>query len=203
SEILVGLHRRRTPSDSLLGQFAQGLIDGLNRQIIIVRYTIPVNTIRKIIVAVPARAQYETGFYRWVERISRLSIEIGCRINFHASEETARLIRGYLNHYHPLVRDEYSPFDSDSSLELLAQETGSENLFVLITARKGTISYEKRMTKMQFMLTKYFSDKNLIIVYPDQEGEVDEVANFYEPHGSIQHGSWMNQWLSKWISKIG
>ena len=203
SEILVGLHRRRTPSDSLLGQFAPGLINGLNRQITIVRYTISINTIRKIIVAVPERAQYETGFYRWVERLLRMSEEIGCRIDFHATEETSRLIRGYKNRYHANVRDEYSEFDDDVSLELLAQETGQENLFVLITARKGTISYEKRMSKMQFMLTKYFNDKNLMIIYPDQEGKVDEIANFSEPHGSIDHSSWMSQWFSKWISKIG
>ena len=203
SEILVGLHRRRTPSDSFLGQFAQGLISGLNRQITIVRYTISINTIRKIIVAVPERAQYETGFYRWVERLLRMTEEIGCRIDFHATEETARLIRGYKNRYHPNVRDEYSQFDDDVSLELLAQDTGQENLFVLITARRGTISYEKRMSKMQFMLNKYFNDKNLMIIYPDQEGKVDEIANFSEPHGSIDHSSWMSQWFSKWISKIG
>jgi len=203
SEILVGLHRRRTPSDSLLGQFAQGLISGLNRQIIIVRYTIPINTIRKIIVAVPERAQYETGFYRWVERVLRVTAEIGCRIDFHATEETSHLIRAYKNRFHPNVRDEYSPFDDDVSLELLAQETGAENLFVLISARKGTISYEKRMSKMQFMLSKYFSDKNLMIIYPDQNGEATDTTNFTEPHGSIYHSSKMSQWFSKWISKIG
>ena len=204
SEILIGLHRKQKPSDSLLGRFAQGLIEGLDRQIIIVNFLIPANTFRKIVVAVPERAQYESGFNRWVERLSRFALETGCRIEFHATEETAELIRAYINHYHPLVRDEYAPFDPDVSLEALASEIRDDHLFVLVTARHGSVSYERRMAKMQFELNKHFSGKNLMIVYPEQGGETSNLPTFSSPNAQpLTNPSFVNRWLSKWMSKIG
>ncbi|MDO5762342.1 MAG: cation:proton antiporter, partial [Bacteroidales bacterium] len=66
SELLIGMHRRRHSDESFLGMFANGLIKRLSRQIIIVSMQIPANTIRKIVVAVPEKAEYEKGFYRWI-----------------------------------------------------------------------------------------------------------------------------------------
>lgn len=204
SEIIIGLHHRQSPKDSLLGRFAQGLIGGLARQILILHYTIPVNTFRRIVVAVPARAQYEPGFCRWMERVARLAIEIGCRILFHATEETASLIQSYMNHYHPLLRDEYKPFGEDESLASLADEVNDDHLFVLVTARHGTISYEKRMNHLQQELLQHFTQKSFIIVYPDQEGEALSDLTFSEPHGrDVNNPSRLSRWLSKWISRIG
>jgi hypothetical protein len=162
------------------------------------------NTFRRIVVAVPERAQFEPGFYRWVERVARLAIEIGCRVEFHAHEETAQLIQGYLNHYHPLIRDEYRPFSSDASLEEFANSLSDDHLFVLVTARHGTISYEKRMSRMQVMMQKYFAQKSFMLVFPDQQGEAVDVPTFIEPHIHGTSGSSpINRWLSRWIRKIG
>lgn len=204
SEIIFGQHRRRADDDTFLGRFASGLIDSLTRQIIIVHFGIAANTFRRIVVAVPERAQFEPGFYRWVERVARLAIEIGCRVEFHAHEETAQLIQGYLNHYHPLIRDEYQPFSSDVSLEEFANSLSDDHLFVLVTARHGTISYEKRMSRMQVMMQKYFAQKSFMLVFPDQQGEAVDVPTFIEPHIRNTSGSSrINRWLSRWIRKIG
>lgn len=204
SEIVIGLHRKRTPDDSLLGRFAQGLIDGLDRQIIIVNFLMPANTFRKIVVAVPERAQFESGFHRWVERVARLALETGCRIEFNATEETAGAIRAYLNYFHPLVRDEYAPYSDGISLEALSKDVRDDYLFVLVMARHGTISYERRMGKMQHEVGKHFSGKSLMIVYPEQRGDAAEMQLFGEPHiHPVARQSRINQWLSKWISKIG
>lgn len=204
SEIIIGLHHRTSPNDSMLGRFAPGLVNTLERQIIIVNLLVPINTLRSIVVAVPERAQFEAGFTRWLERISRMAVELGCRICFHATEETAEIIRGYLSQYHPLIRDEYSAFDNDASLEEFAVNLNDDHLFVLVTARHGAISYERRMAKMQFMLRQYFTDKNLMIIYPEQGEANSNASTFINPHIQSDHvASGVNRWLSKWIGKIG
>ena len=88
SEILIGIHDQQNGDKSYYGQFANTLIQSMDRQLIIVDYNTPVNTIRKIVVAVPERAEYEVGFYRWVCRLARLAGEIGCRIEFRTTEAT-------------------------------------------------------------------------------------------------------------------
>ncbi len=204
SEIIIGLHRRRHPTDSFLGRFAEGLVDGLTRQVVIVNFRIPINTIRRIIVAVPEQAQFETGFYRWVERIGRMGVELGCRLTFYASETTAEAIRTYLNNWHPLLRDEYKLFTRDDRVEDLAQHVSSDHLFVLVAARYGSMSYSMSMRKMEKMLEHHFADKSLMVIYPEQGGAMEEQTSFSAPHqGVTNRTSRITRWLSRWMSKIG
>ncbi|MBO7267637.1 MAG: cation:proton antiporter [Bacteroidaceae bacterium] len=96
SELILGLHHKRKITESYLGTVASELLDRINRQVIIVNYLMPVNVVHRIIVAVPERAELEAGFYQWVERVSRMGEQLGCRIDFHAHPDTIRLIRPYI-----------------------------------------------------------------------------------------------------------
>lgn len=203
SEIVIGMHRKRSAGDSLLGRFIPGLVTGMRRQICIVDFRIPVNTFRRMVVAVPPKAQFEPGFYRWIERVTRLSIEIGCRICFHAEEQTAELIRAYEQQCHPLVRDEYRISDADIRLAALADELNEDHLLVVVTARKGTISYDKRMAQLPTRLAEKLPGISRLIVFPDQEGEPDSELSFSAPHGQELRQSAITIWLSKWIRKMG
>ena len=64
SEIIIGLHEMTGPSDNFWGMFTENLFTELNRQIMIARFGQPINTIRRIQVAVPSRAEFEPGFHR-------------------------------------------------------------------------------------------------------------------------------------------
>lgn len=203
SEVVIGMHHRRSAGDSLLGRFIPGLVGGMLRQICIVDFRIPVNTFRRIIVAVPPKAHFEPGFYRWVERVTRLSIEVGCRICFHAEEQTAELIRAYENQCHPLVRDEYRVTDAEVRLANLAAELAEDHLLVIVTARKGTISYEKRMAQLPTQLAAMLPTVSRLIIFPDQAGEAGDVVSFSAPHGQEIRQSAITRWLSKWIRKMG
>ena len=97
-------------SPKFWGEFHQSLFNGLSRQIIMARIKQPLNTIRRIQVAVPSRAEFEPGFYRWVERLARLSGNLDCRIQFHGREETLALINEYITNRHQEVRAEYTLF---------------------------------------------------------------------------------------------
>ncbi len=204
SELVVGLHHRQPGDSSLLGRLAQGLIERIERQVIIADFTVPINTVRRIVVAVPPNAQFETGFYRWVERLARLALEIGCRVAFHAHADTAPLIQAYMAHFHPLVRDEYKTADAETLLDELIPDTAPDHLVVLVGARRGTISYDRRMEKSQGDIVRRLDGRSLLIVIPDQEGGATDTPTFSEPRGrELPHTSRASAWLSKWMARIG
>ena len=91
SEIILGLHNHDNSPRVFWGDFAQSVFNGLSRQIIIARCTQPFSTLRAIRVAVPSRAEFEPGFYRWLERLCRFAGGIGCRIIFNGREDTLKL----------------------------------------------------------------------------------------------------------------
>ena len=73
SEIIMGMHVHTDVNPKFWGEFLQSLYNGLNRQIVLTRFVQPLNTLRRIQVAVPSRAEFEPGFHRWLERLARMS----------------------------------------------------------------------------------------------------------------------------------
>ena len=181
SEIIMGMHVHTDINPRFWGEFIQSLYNGLNRQIILMRFVQPMSTLRRIRVAVPSRAEFEPGFHRWLERLSRLAGQLDCRIQFHGRHESLELIKQYINNRHPNVRAEYTYMAHWNELPQLAADIADDHLFVVVTARKGTISYKNALERLPDELQKHFSGKNLMIIFPDQHGDTkDERMSFTE-----------------------
>lgn len=203
SEVIIGLHAKTGGDNSLIGNFANQLVKDLSRQVTIVNYVIPPLSIRRIVVAVPENAEYEGGFRRWVERLSRLASEIGCRIVFNATENACNRIMHYLQLYHRNVRAEYKLFAMSEGLSQLADSVNPDHLLVIISARPTTMSYKGHINKKQAEINKYFPDSSLMIIYPDQSDQSQDTT-FADPHGNEHvESSKIGIWLSKWVSKMG
>ncbi len=181
SEIIMGMHVHTDINPRFWGEFIQSLYNGLNRQIVLTRFVQPMETLRRIQVAVPSRAEFEPGFHRWMERLCRVAGQLDCRIQFHGRNESLVLIAEYINNRHPNVRAEYTSMIHWNELPKLAADISEDHLFVVVTARKGTISYKNALERLPDELQKYFSGKNLMIIFPDQYGNTkDELMSFTE-----------------------
>jgi Kef-type K+ transport system membrane component KefB len=205
SEIVMGLHRRRrNVGGSFYGRFAEGLVESMPRQLVIVNFLIPINTITRIVVAVPERAEYENGFNRWMERLARMAREIGCKIVFHATEHTNTFIMRYMKRFNQGVRAEYQLLESWDDLLMVSGDISFEHLFVVITARPGSLSYQNSFEQLPDQIIRYFSNNSLMIVFPDQQGETVDNTLFSEPMTHSYTGSSkVSNWLSNWIGKMG
>ena len=174
TEVIMGMHVHTNQNAKFWGDFIQSLYNGLNRQIMLVRFVQPLPTLRRIRVAVPSRAEFEPGFHRWLERLCRLAGELDCRIEFHGRQESLALIDEYINSRHHSVRAEFTRMEHWNELPQLAAHIADDQLFVVVTARKGTISYKNALDRLPDELQKYFSGKNLMIIFPDQYGHQTE-----------------------------
>lgn len=199
SEIVMGMHSDDEEDGKFWGEFIPGLFSGLNRQISLVRCLRPLNTIRRIQVAVPSRAEFEPGFYRWLERLARVAENLECRIQFHAKHETLALISQYVQNRHPEVHAEYTYMAHWIDMPKLADGVADDHLFVVITARKGTISYKSALERLPEELTRYFSGKSLMIIFPDQYGEPVGAMTFAEPQHHEQRSAY--EVLITWFRK--
>ena len=197
SEIIIGMHRRRSEGDSFWGAYTQGLITDINRQIMICRFNRPLNTLRRIVVAIPSRVEFEYGFYRWVERLARLAGNLGCRIAFHGRQDSLKLIEAYIKGHHPQVRAEYVLMEHWK--ELTSIEINDDQLLVVITARMGTVSYKASFEYLPRELTQHFNDCSLIILYPDQNGQPQDAMTFTAPQQQTEESAYAH--LSEWLQQ--
>lgn len=200
SEIIIGMHMHPERSPKFWGEFHQSLFNGLSRQIIMARVIQPLNTIRRIQVAVPSRAEFEPGFYRWLERLSRMARNLDCRIQFHGRTETLALINEYIQNRHHEVRADYALMNHWNEMPQLAAQISNDHMLVVITARKGTVSYKTALERLPEEITRFFSGTNLMIIFPDQYGDSSgDQLTFAEPQHQEEISAYeaFSQWLRK------
>ena len=88
TDVIIGMHCKNCAGDTLFGNLTGALLEDLYQEVMIARFLMPVNTLRRIIVTVPAKAEYEAGFLKWVEQICRLATALGGGVYFYAGKDT-------------------------------------------------------------------------------------------------------------------
>lgn len=111
TDVIIGLHRKVNIVDSFFGMLAENLLKGLHREVMIAKFLIPINTIRRIIIAVPPKAEYEAGFQKWVEHFCRMGGTLGCRVHFFANEETTVQLQALVKKKYGQTLTDFSRLD--------------------------------------------------------------------------------------------
>lgn len=210
SEIVIGMHTHFSSSTKFWGQFHQSLFNGLNYQIIMARLMQPLSTLRRIVVCVPSRAEFEPGFYRWLSHLCRLAENLDCRMEMHGRPDTLQLIREYISNNFPNARVELVDMEHWNQLPDLAARINDDHIFVIVTARKGTVSYKTAMDRLPDEITRFFSGKNLMIIFPDQFGvdKTDKMTFAQSQHTEDKSaysalGSWLHRKLRRFLVRNG
>lgn len=187
TDVIIGMHRKATIIDSFFGAKIEQLLKATNQMVVMTRCFIPVNTVTRIVVAVPPMAQFETGFGRWVRAIGNLAREIGCRVIFCCHPDTQPLIRGVLHRGRYDIRHEYRDVEQWEDFVLLSNRILEDDLFILVSARESSVSHNNDMADIPGFLQKYFSRNNLIVLYPEQFGQAEPINTFVDPMSSDIH----------------
>ena len=203
TSIITGLHRKANITDSYFGMLAGNLLKGLNCEIIISKFLIPVNTIKRIVIAVPPKAEYESGFPRWLEHFCRMGSTLGCRVHFFANEQTIVRLQTWIKKRHKQVLTDFSLLEDWNDLLVLTGQVSYDHLLVIISARPGTISYDNSFEKLPRQLGKYFSNNSLIVLYPNQSGEPLDSSFFSKLYTDTEtrHYEKVGKWVYKWFKK--
>ena len=108
-----------------------------------------------------------------------------------------------MDKFHSGVRAEYSELDSWDDLLLLTGQVSYDHLLVIVSARKGSISYQTSFENLPEQITRYFSNNSLLLVYPDQLGDPQEIISFSSPRGQSENRIYDNvvRWFYKWFKK--
>lgn len=181
TEVFLGLHRRQTVIDSFFGAKVEALLRATNRMIIITRLMIPVSTVTRIVVYAPPKAEYETGFSRWVRALARLTRQVGCRIIFCTPRDMQPLIRSVIYQENYGIRCEFREVEDWDDFIVASSHIRPDDLLCMIGARVNSVSYGQVMSEMPSYLQRYFAAHNLVFIYPEQFGEAHAVTTFVDP----------------------
>jgi hypothetical protein len=204
TDVILGMHRKSLVIDSFFGPKIEHLLKTTNKMLLISRCYVPLNTITRIVVSVPPKAQYETGFRRWVVKVGNLAREIGCRLIFCCHPETRPLIRGVLHSERLEIRNEYRDVEQWDDFVLLANRILDDDLLVVVSARRTSVSFSADMDSIPGFVQRYFSHNNLIVLYPEQFGEEDKLTTFVDPLSTDMNLAPLSIWMriSEWYRSV-
>ena len=181
--VVIGLHQKAGILDSFFGSLTASLLKGTFREVIVARLMMPVNTLKGIVVVVPPKAEYETGFIRWVTHLCRMSSQTGCHLRFRTDSATAQNIETAISGIAPGVAYSMDVADGVPFAELMSVNVKSEQLLVVVKARSGSVSYDPAFDRLPALLNKDFPTANLMVIYPEQV-ERPDVMSFSDPRAN-------------------
>lgn len=204
TDIVIGLHKKSSLVDSFFGTLTESLLNGTRREVIISKLTMPVNTLRRIVVFAPDKSEYELGFAKWVKQICRMALQLGCHVQFFTTVRTLDNIRKIVIKREAETYCEFIEIDNSDDLQVLSTHVNYDHLLVVISSRKGSISYMSSFDKLPAQISKYFSNCSLMMIYPDQNGEAQEVLTFSDPLWQQNKPNVydnVGKWIYKWFRK--
>jgi hypothetical protein len=175
SDVVLGLHNKSTASDSFFGNMTDSILGGVNRMIYIYKSVQPMSTIKRVVVATPPKCEFESGFNKWCNRVFTLTSQTGGELVFYCTKETKEAIMEVAKQSKTSVNINYFLLADWEDFLILTREVKFNDLLLVVTARKQSISYTPELEKLPKQLGNYFSDNSFIVLYPEQfkEGEFD------------------------------
>lgn len=165
--IILGWHKSKTSFRNLFGNVLKNLLEKTDRMVMVLKTPSSFNKVKKIHLLCPENAQYEKGFYLWLDTLNHLikKLQIKARIDCNSSQ-TLEAIRLYANKTSTQKYFDFQQHESYSIIHKNIQNSESE-LVIFVHSRKRNISYHKYFE--QFMNTSMTSlnKNNIVIIYPE------------------------------------
>ena len=150
-------------------QDAESMVERTSTSIAIYHEHQPLNTVSRLLVAVPRYAEKEHDFISCFGQVRRLSSQIGARVVFFANEETQRALQALCRRPGKFLRASYREMEDWEDVLMIAKEMEADDMVVMISARHATASFNPLFKQIPDMLERFFGEHSWLLIYPQQQ----------------------------------
>lgn len=168
TDVIIGWNEKVRATNKIFGTTLDNILHSSNQMIWVSKIVQPLNTFRTMAVVLPPNIEIEFGFIRLIDKIKLLSRHTGANIRFFCSPSSIPQLELQLNESKPAVEAKFNEFDAWEDFLVLSREVNKDDLMVIISARKGTVSYSNYLDKVPAKLSRYFTENSFIVIYPTQ-----------------------------------
>jgi nucleotide-binding universal stress UspA family protein len=172
TDLILGFHEKMGNNDTFLGSFIEGILAKSNVTTFIYNSSQPISTVKRHIVIVPDKAEYEFGFSFWLSKIWNIATNSGAKISFFSTEKNIRLLR-QISEKHP-INVEFNVFTDWDDFLILSREVNNDDNLIVVLSRKNFLSYHPAMSRIPIYFSKYFKSNSYIFIYPTQSISMQE-----------------------------
>ena len=167
TDVLIGLHQNAGRND-FLGLKAENILRRVRETVHIYKPHQPINTIKRMLVVVPPKAELEPGFLHWLSNVVTLAEHSGFQTIFYGAQETLIQIEQVGQRLSAQLTMHFKEFTDWDDFLIFSREIKKNDLFVIVSSRKDHVSYLKQFNKLPHYLINYFDQYSFLIIYPKQ-----------------------------------
>ncbi|MBI4648609.1 MAG: cation:proton antiporter, partial [Bacteroidia bacterium] len=179
--IIMGWPEKESLMDKIFGHKIINIIETVEKNIILCTLKKPVNTCRKIKLICPPSIELEKGFHYWLNKIFYLAGELSTGIEFYCSSATRHETVEFLKNTRHKVTVLFQEFAFPENLRKFSDNISRDDLLIIVSPRKGAVSYTNDFEQIPKRLDKYFKKNSIIIIYP----MINEIISRYEKYHDI------------------
>jgi Kef-type K+ transport system membrane component KefB len=187
TDIILGLHKQHSISDSMLGKLTEGILSKVQVTAFIYQSIQPLNTVGKYVIVIPKNAEKELGFVHWLLRVWNIGRNTGAKLVFFAHQDVLEYLQEVQKKFS--IEAQFNEFPDWEDFLILSREVKENDALMVIMSRKSGESFSPVMQKLPKYLNKYFSKNNFILVYPLQ-------IDLEDPYAKTGGTSFLNPLLS-------
>ena len=149
-------------------QDVSNLVEHTSKSVIVYHESQPINTINRLVVAVPRYAEKERDFITCFGLVRRLAGELGAKVVFYAHPDTQVALQTMCRRPGKYLRASFRTMEGWEEISILSQTIMDNDMLILLSSRKSTASYNPLFEDIPTMLGEHFTDYNSMVVYPEQ-----------------------------------
>ena len=149
-------------------QDVTNMVEHTSKSVIVYNEVQPINTINRLVVAVPRYAEKERDFITCFGLVRRLAGELGAKVIFYAHPDTQVALQAMCRRPGKYLRASFRTMEGWEEISVLSQTIMDNDMLILLSSRKSTASYNPLFEEIPTMLSLHFTEYSSMVVYPEQ-----------------------------------
>jgi len=170
TDIIIGVPGKPTLADLLFGRAIELLITNSVQNVYLFNPAIPNNLFRKIHIFIPPNIEKEKNFKHILDRVISLAGKTSAPVEFHCFPGSSFAPAEHLRKNRHQGNYKSNHYTDEKDLPDITQLLGRDDLPVIITPQRGSLSYSTAYDSWRKRLIKKTGEQGYIIVYPGMAG---------------------------------
>ncbi len=166
--LIIGWPSKAGIIDKIAGEKVDSIITTVNRNIFVCSLSESLVSLKRIVLVSPPIAEKENGFSLWANKIFRLATELSIPVIHFGEVEVDDALKERIKIKQFNVKKDFVKFEDWDDFLVLSRQIKDDDLLVIVSARKNSVSYISYFDNIFAKVEKYFSQNNRIIIYPQQ-----------------------------------
>ncbi|MBA3680242.1 MAG: cation:proton antiporter, partial [Bacteroidetes bacterium] len=185
TDILISYKAQHGASNLIFGNISENLLSKSKQSVIISKILQPLNSFKRIVVVLTPNAELENGFVRMSAKLNGILKQIGSESHIYGLSNTLDYFSAEINDKKK-VFFKYNVVENFENFDHLSNPK-EDDLFILVTARKQTVSYDFHVDEMSKKLNKNHEFTSFAVFYPEisktlQDGRISDITS-----SSLEH----------------